>query len=57
MTADIVNLRKARKAKVRAEATLLAAGNRVKYGRNKLERARNKAAARDRSVPMFASMR
>ena len=44
MTADIVNLRKARKTKARAEAAILAAENRVKFGRSKAECARDEAA-------------
>ena len=38
MTADIVNLRKVRKAKARAEAGVKAAENRVRFGRTKAER-------------------
>ncbi|HEX2725508.1 MAG TPA: DUF4169 family protein [Beijerinckiaceae bacterium] len=36
--ADIVNLRKARKAKARAEKEAQAAENRVKFGRSKAQR-------------------
>jgi hypothetical protein len=36
--AEIINLRRARKAKVRAEADAKAAGNRAKHGRSKAER-------------------
>lgn len=36
---EIVNLRMARKAKARAEATRVAAANRVRHGRTKAERA------------------
>lgn len=38
MTADIINLRKARKTKARKNAVELAAGNRLKFGRSKGER-------------------
>jgi hypothetical protein len=38
MTADIINLRKARKAKERADATATAAENRIKFGRTRSER-------------------
>lgn len=38
MTAGIINLRKARKAKARAEAVKTASQNRVKFGRTKAER-------------------
>lgn len=41
MTADIVNLRKARKMKARAEAQKTALENSVKFGRSKAERAAN----------------
>jgi hypothetical protein len=36
--ADIVNLRKARKAKARVEKEAQAAENRIKFGRSKAER-------------------
>ena len=36
--AEIVNLRKARKAKARAEKDAQAAENRIKFGRSKVER-------------------
>ena len=38
MTADIINLRKARKEKARAEARKTASENRVRFGRTKAER-------------------
>lgn len=38
MSADIVNLRRARKAKARAEKEQRAAENRVLFGRSKIER-------------------
>ena len=38
MTADIINLRKARKAKSKAAAGKTAAENRVRFGRTKTER-------------------
>jgi hypothetical protein len=40
---EIVNLNKARKAKVRAEAKAGAAENRVRFGRSKAEKAAAKA--------------
>ena len=39
MTADIINLRKARKAKAKAADVKTADENRVKFGRTKAERA------------------
>ena len=49
--AEVVNLRLARKAKVRANADAAAATNRAKHGRTKADKARVKAdaerAARD----------
>jgi hypothetical protein len=39
VAADIVNLRKARKAKARGEAESRAAENRIRFGRTKAERA------------------
>lgn len=38
MTADIINLRQARKAKARADKEAKAEANRRKHGRNKAER-------------------
>ncbi len=38
MTAEITNLRKARKLRARAEKERQAAGNRAKFGRSKAER-------------------
>ena len=38
MSAEIVNLRRARKAKARKEAEATAADNRVRFGRPKVER-------------------
>ncbi|WP_293867257.1 DUF4169 family protein [uncultured Alsobacter sp.] len=38
MTADIINLRKARKAKARGAAEARAAENRIAFGRTKAER-------------------
>ena len=38
MTGDIVNLRRARKVRDRAERETTAAANRVAYGRTKIER-------------------
>jgi hypothetical protein len=42
--ADIINLRKARKAKARAEKEAEAAENRAKHGRPKEERSQSEAA-------------
>lgn len=47
MTAKIVNLRKARKAKARADKERTAAENRVVHGRSKAERQRE-ASDKDR---------
>ena len=41
--ADIVNLRKVRKAKARADAETLAAENRVRFGRPKQEKRQTEA--------------
>lgn len=43
--AEPINLNKFRKAKARAEKTQRAAENRVKFGRTKAEKARDKLAA------------
>ena len=43
MTAEIINLRRARKAKSRSEAEEKAADNRVRFGRPKRERTRAEA--------------
>ncbi|PSC05110.1 DUF4169 domain-containing protein [Alsobacter soli] len=43
MTADIINLRRARKAKGRAAAEAQASENRVRFGRTKAERQRLEA--------------
>lgn len=43
--AEIVNLRLARKAKARAEASQSAAANRVKHGRTKADKVRTKTEA------------
>jgi len=40
MTAEILNLRQARKARARTEAEAQAAANRAKFGRTKAERQR-----------------
>ena len=42
--AEIINLRKARKAKARAEKEAEAAGNRATFGRPKEERSKSEAA-------------
>ena len=43
--ADIVNLRRARKDQARSDKVAAAAENRVKFGRTKAEKTRDKAAA------------
>ena len=43
MSADVVNLRRARKAKVRADKDKVASENRVSFGRTKAERLRTAA--------------
>lgn len=45
MTADIVNLRQARKAKARAEKEKQASENRARFGRTKAEKQRTAAEA------------
>lgn len=40
MSADIINLNRVRKAKVRAEKSAKAAANRAKFGRSKIEKAK-----------------
>lgn len=51
MTADIINLRQARKAKARGEKEKNAAENRAKFGRTKAERiATSSDAERNRRV-------
>jgi len=50
MTADIINLRNARKAKARAKNDARAAENRVRFGRTKAEREQSAAIVKlDRS--------
>ena len=53
MTAELVNLRRTRKAKAREEASGAAAGNRARFGRPKaehaLEAAREAQAAREQA--------
>lgn len=46
--AEVINLRRARKAKSRAEAERQAAANRAKFGQSRSERNRN-ALERDRT--------
>ena len=46
MSAEVVNLRAARKAKIRAERKRAAEANRVKYGRTRAEREQTEAEAR-----------
>ena len=43
--AEIINLRMARKAKLRADAAQNAAENRARFGRNKAEKARDTKSA------------
>ena len=45
MTAEIINLRRARKAKQRREAEVRADENRAKFGRSKQERQTTRAEA------------
>lgn len=47
--AEIVNLRQARKARKRDEAVQVAAANRVRFGRSKAEKAREKLEAEARA--------
>lgn len=49
MSAELVNLRKARKAKARVEEDLRAAANRMHFGRTREER-ENETAARIRDA-------
>ena len=44
MSADLVNLRQARKARARKQKDAAAAENRIKFGRTKAERERQAAA-------------
>jgi hypothetical protein len=44
MTADVVNLRRVRKAKAHLQQEKSAAANRAAFGRSKAERTRDKAA-------------
>ncbi len=51
MVTQVVNLRQARKRKLRAEKERQAAGNRAKFGRSKAEKTRDAAEAeRERRV-------
>ncbi len=43
---EIVNLRRARKGKARAEKDARAAGNRVRFGRTKVEKRESEAESR-----------
>lgn len=56
MSADIVNLRRARKAKARAEKEQRAAENRVLFGRSKTERTMS-AAEKERSLAAHEGLR
>lgn len=50
MTADIVNLRKARKARDRAEKDAKASENRIRFGRSKADRQAGDAQSRLEAV-------
>jgi hypothetical protein len=56
LSAEIVNLRQARKRKARAEAGIVAAGNRAAFGRSKAEREATEAA-REKAVRHLDSQR
>lgn len=57
MTADIINLRKARKTKARQDAEKRAAENRVVYGRTKAEKLQASAAAEIERVRLDGAKR
>ena len=56
LSAEIVNLRQARKRKARADAGIVAAGNRAAFGRSKAEREATEAA-REKAVRHLDSQR
>jgi hypothetical protein len=56
MTADIVNLRRARKAKVRADKERTAAENRAAFGRSKAEKTKA-ATERERAIRVLEGHR
>ncbi len=56
MSAEIINLRKARKAKQRRDAAARAEENRAKFGRTKAEREAT-GAEKDREARRLASLR
>lgn len=56
MPADIVNLRRARKAKVRTEREKTAADNRLAFGRSKIEKQLTKAE-RERAAKVIDAHR
>ena len=57
MTADIINLRRARKAKARAERTRQADENRITFGRTKAERTQSAAVRRMEEMRHAATRR
>lgn len=57
MTADIINLNKARKAKARADKSAQAAMNRVSHGQSKAERSRLEAAEAQRQRALDGAQR
>ena len=57
MTADLINLRRARKAKLRAERETEAAENRAAFGRTREERERARAEAKRASAKLDAHQR
>ena len=57
MSADIVNLRRARKAKERRERETTAAGNRAVFGRTKTEKAQESAERRLETAKLDAHRR
>jgi Domain of unknown function (DUF4169) len=57
MTADIINLRKARKAKQKADKDKLSAGNRILFGRSKAERTATAALIKLDSVRLDGAKR
>ena len=50
--AEIINLNKARKRKERAAAATLAAENRVRFGRSKLQREQDEAAKNEAALKL-----
>ena len=56
MTADVINLRRARKAKARGEREGVAAANRAAFGRSKTEKTKDDAE-RERASRILAGHR